>query len=272
MTQFYSALGTVKAKAIAHDWPTQALRAGATNEAAEGFTPSFAASDITVRVRRTNQCQIIRQAFAVSGTQEEVDKAGLGQSSEYDEQKMNKFKEIGKDADFELLRSVLVTRDADAATAGEMRGALDWVPAGNAKNANGAAIESDLFNECARSIVEAAGQSADHIFCAGKARTEISKWTTNYKEHQTTNATVTDTFEKYKGDWGTFTVVWDLQMDPTQILVVRLEHLKKAFLRPPQHVEQSKGTIDGRRGYVLMELTLEARNPNTMGRIYGLAA
>ena len=62
-TPFANAIGSVKAKAIAHDWMTQALRGAAANAQTEGFAPTMAAASQTVRVRRTNQVQILADDY-----------------------------------------------------------------------------------------------------------------------------------------------------------------------------------------------------------------
>lgn len=267
---FLNKIGTTKAKAINHEWPTQAVRAGAANAAAEGFTPSFAVGNITTRVRNGNQCQILKQEFSVSLTQEEVDKAGLGQASEYDFQKQLKFVEIYKDADLALLQGTKVTRAADAGTAGQMDGALAWVPSANAKDAGQSVLTQDLFNDLTRLIWKLSGQTADLIVVNGFQRRQISGWTVNFKRHDSKDADLVDTVETYRGDWGTQVVLPDLQMDETQLLACKSDFLKKAYLRPAFHYELGQ-TVDARRGYVGTELTLEAANPNSLGRIFNLA-
>lgn len=265
-----NAIGSTKAKAINHEWMTQTLRAGASNQQAEGFTPSFVAGNQTVRVRRSNQVQIIADEYSVSNTQEFVDKAGLGMGSEFDEQASLRELEVIKDADFELLRSTTVTRVADSGTAGEMDGALAWAPAGNREAASGL-LTQDLFEGLSRTIYELSGEAADLIVVPGFQRRQISTWTTNYKQVDHKDKTFEDTVEAYRGDFGTQIVLHDLHMPSDSLLLCRKEYMKKAFLRPIKHYELGQ-TIDGRQGYVVMEVTLEVRNPNTVGRITGLTS
>lgn len=268
-----NAIGSVKAKGILHEWMTQALRAGNDNAQTEGFTPTFAAANQTPRVRRANNVQIIADEYSVSYTQEFVDKAGLGQSSEFDEQASLRELEILKDADFELLRSTAVTRDADAATAGEMDGLGAWAPndAAHRIAAAGGNLSQDLYEQLNRGIYETAGEAADLIIVPGVQRRKISTWTVNYKQVDHKDTTFVDTVEIYRGDYGQQMVLHDLHMPNDSLYAARKEYLKKAFLRPIKHYELGQ-TIDGRRGYVVTEVTLECRNPNTVGRITGLAA
>lgn len=271
MAPFMNAIGSVKAKAINHEWMTQSLRAGTNNAQAEGFTPSFAAGNQTVRVRRGNQVQIIADEYSCSNTQEEVDKAGLGTSSEFEEQKSLREIEVMKDADFELLQSTTVTRVADSGTAGEMDGALAWAPAGNRITlGTPSALSQDLFEKLARTVYELSGTQSDLMVVNGYQRRQVSTWTTNYKQVDHKDTTFVDTVEIYKGDNGPVTVLHDIHMPTDSLLLCKKDMLKKAFLRPIKHYELGQ-TIDGRQGYVVMEVTLEARNPNSIGRITGLA-
>ena len=264
---FLNAIGTVKAKAIKHEWMTQALRAGGDNAQVEGFTPSFAAGNQTARVRRSNQVQIIADEYSVSYTQEFVDKAGLGQSSEFDNQANLREMEVLKDADYEIIRSTTVTRDGDAGTAGEMDGALAWAQSSE----TGQSLTQDLFEGLSRKIYELSGEAADLIVVPGVQRRKISTWTTNFKQVDHKDTTFVDTVEVYRGDYGQQVVLHDIHMPTDSLLACRKEYMKKAYLRPLKHYELGQ-SIDGRRGYVVTEVTLEVQNPNTVGKITGLNA
>lgn len=251
---------------------TQATRAGAENAAAEGFTPSFAAADITPRVRNNNQVQLLEQTFSASDTQEEVDKAGLGQSSEYDEQKDLKIVELKKDLAFDIINNDKVTRDADAGTAGQMDGILAFASGVRAKDANQGYLTQELFNQLTREITELSGETADAVYAKGYNRGLITSWTSGFKTFELAGKTteLVDTVEVYKGDWGRQMVIFDVQCPEAQIFTVKMGHLSVAYLVPIKHVEQAKGTIDGRQGFVKSEATLEVRNPNTVGKITNL--
>lgn len=270
LAPFMNAIGSVRAKGILHEWMTQALRAGASNQQTEGFTPTMAAASQTVRVRRSNPVQIIADDYSNSNTQEFVDKAGLGEGSEFEEQKSLRELEVMKDTDFELIQSTAVTRDGDAGTAGEMDGVNAWAPNDvNHRIATSGALTQDLFEQLSRTVYESCGQPGDTIIVAGFQRRQISTWTTQYKQIDHKDTTFTDTVEAYRGDYGTQIVLHNLHQVASTLTLCRKEYLKKAFLRPIKHYELGQ-TIDGRQGYVVMEATLEARNPNTIGRITGL--
>ena len=270
---FFNSIGSVAAKGILHEWMTQALRAGASNQQNEGFTPTYAASNQVVRVRRQNPVQIIADEYSTSMTQEFVDKAGLGQGSEFDYQSDLRELEVLKDADFEILQSTTVTRDADAPTAGEMDGALAAAPndANHRVDAGAGQLSQELYEGLSRTVYESSGVKGDLIVVAGNQRRKISTWTTNFKQVDHKDTEFVDTVEMYRGDFGVQAVLHDLHMPTTSLLHCRKEFMKKAFLRPLKHYEL--GQIgDQRQGYVVTEVTLEYRNPNSIGRITNLAA
>src|SRR3990172_8041912 len=81
-TPFMSMAGRGNAKAVFHEWQTDALTAAvATNAAIEGDD----ATNITVTptIRVGNYAQIAQKAFGISGTQEAVDHAGRNSEIAY---------------------------------------------------------------------------------------------------------------------------------------------------------------------------------------------
>lgn len=256
------------------EWPTQALRDGAANARAEGYSPTFAAADVTVRVRRTNPVQLLADPFSVSGTQEAVDKAGLGQSSEMEYQKDLSYKELAKDLDFEMIRNTRVTRDADAGTAGEMDGLLAWATGSRAVNAaeapNTALLTEDLYNQVAQAIYQTSGQKATRVVCAGFQKRVITRWSTPIRRMEGNTKTYTNAVNQYDGDWGVQEIVFDPHMTVDQVLLYPTKTVYVAYLRPVEFYELGR-VADERRGYTLTEATIRVDNPNSIGVISRLA-
>ena len=89
-----SSIGRSDAKAVKHEWQTDALAsADASNAQLEGDDYTFSASSPTKRVG--NFCQISRKEAVVSGTLDVVDKAG--RKSEIGYQMEKRAKELGRD-------------------------------------------------------------------------------------------------------------------------------------------------------------------------------
>jgi hypothetical protein len=81
-TPVLSSLDTVKVSGTKHEWSTDALATPVTSNAQlEGDQYSYSAVTATSRVG--NYCQISRKTFAISKTQEVVDKAGMASEVGY---------------------------------------------------------------------------------------------------------------------------------------------------------------------------------------------
>lgn len=95
-TPFISNIGTgPAAKAVKHEWQTQALAAPSkTNFQLEG-DDSVSAAAATNRVRLNNYCAISTKIGSVTGTMQAVEVAGI--SNELDNQKILKAKELRRD-------------------------------------------------------------------------------------------------------------------------------------------------------------------------------
>jgi len=267
-TPFLTKAGKTKAKGIKHEWMQESLRAGGSNAKAEGYTPSFAAGDNTVRVRKDNQCQIVANPFSASKTQEVVDKAGLGQGSEYERQKLLKTQELAKDTDYVLLNNSKVVRDADAGTAGQMDGVLAYITTNVKPMGGNTIISEDVYGELTQLIAEAGG-SPDTVLASGFQRRMISSWTSPIREIATSETTLSNTVQVYRGDFGEQAIVYERHMPTDQIAVLEMKYWKVAYLRPVEHTEL--GIVgDLRKGFVLSELTLEALAESSSGKITGL--
>lgn len=248
---------------------TQALKAGSSNARTEGYVPTYAAANQTVRERQDNQVQLLSLPFSVSGTQNAVNKAGLGQASEYDYQKSLKYKELALDTDYEMINNDKVTRDADAGTAGEMNGILAFATGNRAVAAGGNLLTEDVYNGLAQ-IISENGEDADTVFCSGFQKRAITGWTTGIRRLTDGEGTYKNSIMKYDGDWGVQEVIHDKHIASDTIAVMNVGYVKAAYLRPVAHTEL--GTLgDKQLGLVLTEVTLEVQAPTTVGKITGLA-
>ncbi|MDX2224590.1 MAG: DUF5309 family protein [Rhodospirillaceae bacterium] len=99
-TPFQSNISTRgRAKNTLVEWQTQALAPPATNYKLEGDVAN--ADTITNRLRLQNRCSISKKIFAVSGTSQSVDVAGI--ENELDEQRLLKGIELKRDMEVTLL-------------------------------------------------------------------------------------------------------------------------------------------------------------------------
>lgn len=268
-TPFFSLMRKVDAKAVLHEWVEDTLQSGTVNARAEGFSPSPAASDNDIRIRRSNNCEIIARTISVSRTQDIVDKAGLGQGSEYDHQLDRKMKLLALDVNRTLWRQTAVSRDADAGTAGQMAGYFS-VSDISTLNANDNILTDDIYNQLLQSMVEN-GVDPDTVFAAGFNKRQISSWATGNRRYANDERAIVDLVNEYESDWGTQKIIFDKDVTTTSIAVTQMDQMKCAMLDPVQHIPLAR-TIDGERGYVVTELTLDYGARKAVGSITNLQA
>lgn len=266
-TPVLSTLGKTRASAIKHEWTTQELAAAASNAVAEGAATSFAAGDITPQARLNNQCQIIKKKFSVTGTQQVV--AKVGESDEYSKQKKLKTIELSKDLDYNLIRSTIVTRDADNSTAGQMNGILNVLSI--TKDSSNTQLTEDLLTQLTTAIYTQSGQKTDTVFCDGGNKIAINAWTTAIRRIDNGVEKYSNNISMYDGAWGMQAIMPDIHMTATDVIALKKEFWKVAYLRPLEHREYDiQG--DSRGGHVLTECTLEYLHPKSGGKITNLTS
>lgn len=131
---FTANIGKDKAKAILHDWQTEALATpDAGNAQLEGDdVGTLDAPNLTTRIG--NRCQIFRKTGGVSETQEEVDKAG--RASELARQKLLKGKELARDVEARSIGNFASNVEVGT-TPRRMAGALAWLTSNVSRGAGG---------------------------------------------------------------------------------------------------------------------------------------
>ncbi len=135
-TPFMSNIGRGPAKAVRHEWQTDALAPVNLNNAyIEGDEYTYA--DVTPTVRVGNLCQISRETVLVSGTVEAIDKAG--RESEMRLQTVKRGLELKKDMEGILLSNQASNAGAAAgATARRLGGLGAWLTSNVSRGAGGA--------------------------------------------------------------------------------------------------------------------------------------
>lgn len=123
-TPFYSNGTKANASATYHEWLVQDLGAIDTTAQPEGYDATFVAP--TKPVRHGNYLQILARSWIVSGSLEEVDKAGRAKETVY--QRTLKGVELRKDIEAKLLDN----QELDLTTGTRrMAGFITWITNGN---------------------------------------------------------------------------------------------------------------------------------------------
>jgi hypothetical protein len=220
-TPFMTAIGKGVAKAITHQWQTDALRAPALNTKIEGDDAVMNAATFTTL--SDNICQIVTETLQVTGTTEAVDKAG--RKSELAYQLAKKGKEIKTDMEYMLVGTPLAKIARSSSVAGQAGnifsyyktngslGATGVAPTGNGVNTGTAGTQRVLTEQMildASELIWQKGGQANTIHTSSSLKKHISK---NFKGRATqieldaSNSTIAQAVDVYECDFGKYQIV-----------------------------------------------------------------
>lgn len=208
-TPFTSAIGTMKVKAINHEWQVRTLATpDPTNAALEGDdVSSLDAANLTTRMG--NICQIFDKTGGVSRTQEVVDLAG--RDSELEEQKMLKGLELRTDIEARAIGNYASNAESGA-TARKMAGALAFITSNDSRGAGG----SD--GGWGGTVVAAATNGTQRTFAESQVKSVIATGFNNGGKFKLAFMGMT-----HKQQFGAFTGIADIRADvkgPTQATII----------------------------------------------------
>lgn len=262
-TPFYSRIGRTKATAVTHEWLTHSLAAAsATNVVVEGNEATLITP--TTLTRLQNSTQINQKAVAVSGTQDAVNKAGMGKELAY--RVILHGKEIKRDLETALLQNTQQVTGATT-TARRLNGVMGFVST-NTSSSTVATTASDI-NSMLQDIW-AEGGNPDVMWCNGVTKGIISGLvsdtsTTSYRfNHDVEKKKFTSAVDIWDGDFGVQRVVPDRFDNTLTVKALELQHWKLAQLRPMEIVRLAK-TGDTEKRMLQCEVTLESRAENANG-------
>jgi len=260
-TPIYNDLPKVKAMATYHEWQTDTLSTGNDNAQIEGADFSFAIPQ--VRTRIGNRTQIFTKEVEVSETQRAVNVAGLEDEFAYQMQK--RIKEIATDVEKALITGT--GNSGASGTARRLEGILAFITS-NVETGTGTAshyLTETLYNNALQTIW-AAGGRPDTTYVNGFQKRQISAFSTpNVRQLQMQGESkLTNYVSAYESDFGLQTIKLDPFMDTAKTLILETDKWAVAMLRGLKPVDVA--TLgDAKRGSLVMELTLEARNQAASG-------
>jgi hypothetical protein len=286
-TPFYTMAAKVKAKAVFHEWQTDALAAAATNRNIEGDDSSPATASPSVRLG--NYCQIFKKTIQVSGTQEIVDKAG--RDSEVAYQLMKRGKELKRDIEFALIRNQASSAGGNN-TARSLASVESWLSTNKTSKGTGTnqstpgfisgtvaaptdstATSSFAVADLKAMIKEAwsAGGDPTVIMVGPTAKQRISGFTgiaTLYREASATHkgTRIIGAADVYVSDFGEHRVVPNRFSRDQTVLLLDMDYWAVASLRGMTKEKLAK-TGDSEKHHLLTELTLVSRNEAASAKI-----
>ena len=286
-TPIMSSIGKGKATAVYHEWQTDNLASATTaNAAVEGATATEAVLSPTVRLG--NYTQIVQKTIMISGTLEQVNKAGRKSEKAYQLAKASS--EIKRD--IEAIITANQGRDAGSgSSARKMASLLSWIKTNTNKRETTTAGtdpttigESTRGDGTTRTFTETLLKDVvQKVFTSGGTPTllvvppagkqKVSEFT-GIAQHRintqgTGKVTILAGADLYQSDFGVLQVVPDRFMRTRDALVLDPEYAAMAYLRPFTTNEIAK-VGDAEKTQILAELTLEVRNEAAHGIIADL--
>jgi hypothetical protein len=273
-TPFYSMIKKGSADGTKHEWQTQALRAAGVNAQLEGDDTT--ATAVTPQVRLSNYTQILKEAAAVSGTQEAVNKAG--QKSEMSKQLALKSLEMKLDIEYMLTRNGVAVSGATRQSRGLVGFMGDNVNAGagyvapnyvtNVAQTDGTqrAFTETLLKDAWQKTYASGGEPTVIMFGPTQKQT-FSQFTGNAQRNKLAeDSKLNASIDFYIGDFGSLSAVVNLQQRARDVFLIQPDKWELSVLRPWQKTPLAK-TGDTERNQILMEATLTAINPKANGGV-----
>jgi hypothetical protein len=273
-TPFMSMIGKGKATSTKHEWQTQALATPSNNVRSEGDDASNGA--VTPTVRLNNYTQISDKTVQVSGTQEAV--VSAGRKSEMGTQMMLKSLELRNDMEVGLTQNNVAVTGAARQSRGLVGFLGDNVDAGagyvapnyvtNVAQTDGtqaAFTESRLKNALQK--IYTAGGDPSVIMLPPLAKQTFSTFTGgNTRQDKSEDKKVVAATDVYVSDFGDLKAVPNRRMRTRDVAILQPDMWAVAFLRPFFTQDLAK-TGDSIRKQLLVEYTLEAKNPAANGAV-----
>jgi hypothetical protein len=270
-TQLMSGLQTTAAKSVRHEWLKDTLPTAKFNSYVEGVAASYAVTDPT---RLINYCQIIRQGFSVSDTQDAVDHAGFADRYSYEASKA--MKAWKNDAEYSILLNSL--NCGTASVARTLHGIYQWVALTNATNQSGTSLsENNLLDYLARCWSQ--GTEVDEVYVPATLKKRIDGFTAGAtKTVPLADKRLINAIDVYESSFAPLVKIFLHRYvnEPgiagiagsNNIVGIDSSMYAISYLRKPSLRDLAK-TGDSNEGEIVGELTIEDRS-NGLGGFLGI--
>lgn len=265
-----------KATNTLHEWQTQDLAAATNNAQAEGDNAT--AKTVTPTVRLNNRTQISTKTVIVSGTQQAMNPAGRKDEMAY--QLSMASLELKRDMETSLTQNAVT-----AAAPRQSRGLVGWI-VDNVNTGAGYVAANYITNTAQtdgtqRAFTEAqlkdvlqkiytAGGEPDTIMVGPSQKQTFSTFSGNSTRFDKgEDAKLFAAIDVYVSDFNTLTVVPNRFQRTRDAFVVQSDRICVSYLRPFSTIELAM-TGDSMQRELVVEYTLEMRNPKSAGAIYDL--
>lgn len=266
-TPIFSSLEKTKAYARYHEWQTDTLSTAADNAQIEGADFTYALP--ATRSRVGAYTQIFSKTLEVSETLRAVSVAGLEDEFAYQMEK--RMKEIATDIEKALITGT--GNSGASGTARRLKGCLSFITT-NVTTGTGTGSETlteTMYNDTLQTIW-AAGGRPDTTYVNGFQKRKISAFATSNARYQEPgqDGKLRNFVSVYESDFGVQEVTLNPFMSTDKVLLLQKDMWKVAMLRGIKAVDTAT-IADSKRGALVGELVLEARNEASSGQITELA-
>lgn len=267
-------LGTVSVSQTLHQWKEYyEARPTSNSKAPEGDDNTYA--DLPQPDTFVNVTQIIKETFAVSETDIEVDK--VSPKDAYARENANAMRRLKNKMEFAVLRGSYISGSSGVAR--EMQGIRNFVAANGQYTArvSGTSFSEQEFRDIAQASWEQSDeQLIDLLLCTGTRKTHFSAFFTSAqpKTIAATDKRLVQAVSVIETDFGNIVELRahkDMVRTNTggEVLGIKKNLVKLGYLRTPKHVPNSV-TGDNRKGHHVTELTVQVDSPRPMVlRSYG---
>lgn len=277
-------VGKEKVATTNPNWLTDSFRAGAANRKEQGNAAApTARTDV---VRYSNWTQISDDTFAVTGTQEAVDKAGG--ASEISKQEAKSMTEVKSDVEFGFLRNTTSIAPA-AGVAPQSRGLLGFIatntnigvggvnpnPLTNVAPTDGtlrAATEAQLKDVLKKMFDSGAPMNNLYALIPSELRATYDTFTAGQTRFdKAEDKTLTATLEVYIGPFGRVKFVNARNMRARDVFILNPEYVSLGTLRPMRCEDIAKRG-DAKEKQTIVEWTCLVKNERALAAIRDLQA
>ena len=225
----------------------------------------------STRTMKSNICQIMSKATSVSGTLNALNPYGIG--NEYAQEINDRLLELKRDMEYFFISGTKATETGS--TPRQMDGLMNLV--GNSIDVGSRALTEDILVDAMEKMWDA-GISSNNIyaFCNATVKRQINKLVaenaaTRISAQLGQKHPLGIMVDRLVSDFGDFNVVLNRHMPKNAILIVDLNEVEIATLRPVFFQELAK-TGDYTKGQIITENTIKLLNSKAGVKLINIGA
>ncbi len=242
-----------------HEYLSDTFAAASDNAQVEGV--EFTVVDLQAPVRLNNVTQIFADNIQVSGTEEQVNQAGVRSAFQYQLEKA--MKEHAKDIELALMRGSRASGSSGVER--RLEGVLNCVVTNRSTVASGTSLSETLFNDIMEDVKDVTDEIPNQIYAGSTLRRDINGFTANVTRYMdAADRRLVRPLNVYEGDFGVHEIYWHRNVENAanakELVALNDKYWGKSWLTGRKtFVKRISPQGDHERAMILSELTLECR-------------